>query len=225
MAPGYLYTPAALNRLRIALVVSLAVAAVALVVVFVSVSAGFRGTVTSTSSTAATTTAGAITTVEPAAPRAQAGSAAPEGFVRAKPPKEFATFAKDFASFGRDPSTQAPGRAWYPSVLPAGFAVDVVDLSEMQVGSGPLCDITYVKGEGWIGFTQGSPTMRDYEIAVVETVPWGSEKAAVTYEDPEDATSRRYIVYSVGRNLVELSGDVTFQQLKQIAAGMAVAAP
>lgn len=124
-------------------------------------------------------------------------------------PAKAATFAKNF---------KAP--VWWPTYLPAGFKLDVVDVIEYETGSGLVLDCELVSGEKAIIFTQGSPKLRDPDPATGQKVPWGTESADVMYEDPSDTTSAKYLIYNAKGTLVELGGDVPFEQLKAMAASM-----
>jgi len=109
---------------------------------------------------------------------------------------------------------------WYPKTLPKGFKIETLDVVELDKGTGLICDIMWLKGEVPIFFTQGSPTGRRYDVVSSERVPWGDETADVTRVDPSDSASPQVIVYSKGGNFAELSGEVTLDQLKAIAASM-----
>jgi hypothetical protein len=199
------------SRLRIALGVSLAVAVVAIGGAFLAIGRqGPSGNGTSPETTQAsesrTSTGSAAST----------GAKIPAGFAAVSPPKELAAFAKSFATYGE---------AWFPTSLPRGYKLDSAETSELGKGSGPLSDVLFLNGDLGISLTQGSPKLRDYEILALEKVPWGTATASVVYDDPEDTTSAKYIVYSDGKNLAELSGDVPIETLEQIAAGMVVVAP
>jgi hypothetical protein len=219
--------PTGRRRLVIALGVVLGIAVVAIAVALVMIGRSEAGKKTAeretTSTVEATASLEPTASAEPSAPPpAATGPAVPAGFAAVSPPKQFATFVKQFATTSKDPATGAPGRAWFPSSLPEGFKLDSADQSELEPGAGPFMDVLFAKGDAEIGLMQGGPKGRDYEIVAIETVAWGSEKASVMREDPEDAASPIYIVYSDGRNLAELNGDVPLATLKQIAAGMVV---
>ncbi|MDO8964538.1 MAG: hypothetical protein Q7W30_08630 [Coriobacteriia bacterium] len=141
---------------------------------------------------------------ESATDAAAPGPIAPAGW-----PVKVGTFAKKFA-----------GPTWYPVTVPKGFAVDMVDVLELEPGAGLICDVALIGGEKYIGFIQGSPKTREYPIVSVGKVPWGTETADVVHEDPEDTSSPKMIVYSKGGTLAEIAGDATFDQLKAVAAGM-----
>jgi len=110
---------------------------------------------------------------------------------------------------------------WYPKTLPAGYKVDSLDVVELEPGAGLVCDIVYMNGDKMLGFTQGSPASRDYEIVSVGKTPWGNKTADVVHEDPSDTTSAIMIVLVDGGNLAELYGDVSPAELKAVAASMA----
>jgi hypothetical protein len=124
-------------------------------------------------------------------------------------PSQVASFAKTFK-----------GPVWYPTSLTKGYKVDAIDVLELETGSGLVCDIFYLSGDKEIEFIQGSPKTREYDIASVGTVPWGTDTADVTYEDPADTSTPRMIVYSKNGTLAEISGDASFDQLKALAASM-----
>lgn len=124
-------------------------------------------------------------------------------------PSKIGTFAKNFK-----------GPVWYPKYLPKGYKVDSLDVIELEPGSGLVGDIIYMSGEKTLGFTQGSPTTRDYEIVSVGKVPWGTETADLVHEDPSDTTTPQMIVYVNGGNFAELYGDAGLAELKKVAASM-----
>lgn len=129
--------------------------------------------------------------------------------VAATYPVKVSSFAK---SFGR--------ASWYPRYLPKGFRIQALDVVELEPGSGLVCDVTYSNGAKGLEYVQGSPKTRTYDVVSAGKVTWGSEKADVVYEDPSDSRSRRIIVYNRGANLAELSGDVSFAELKAVARSM-----
>jgi len=111
--------------------------------------------------------------------------------------------------------------SWYPQYIPAGYKVDSLDIVELDKGSGLVLDIAYLNGEKVVQFTQGSPNTRDYEIpAGAVKVPWGTQTASITHQDPTDASTPIIIVYSKGGNFAELTGDVSEAELKAIAKSM-----
>ena len=112
------------------------------------------------------------------------------------------------------------GPVWYPKTTPAGWAVDSLDVVELDPGSGLVCDVIYASGEKSVEFMQGSPKTRDYDIVSVGKVAWGTQKADMVHQDPTDNTTPITIVYSKGGNFAELSGDVSLTELKAIAASM-----
>lgn len=113
------------------------------------------------------------------------------------------------------------GPVWYPGYIPKGFKIVSVDVVELEPGSGLVCDIMYTHGAKGLTFAQGSPKQRDYEIVSAGKTAWGGETADVVYEDPADKATPRMIVYGRDGNFAELSGDVSFAQLKAVAASMA----
>jgi len=151
---------------------------------------------------------------EPAPAEVPAVSALPSTPIEpsAKPtiwPAKVGAFAKNYK-----------GAAWYPKYTPASFKIDSLDVVEMEPGTGLVCDIVYTDGTKAIQFTQGSPKARAYDIVSAGKVRWGSETADIVYEDPQDKTTPRMIVYGKGGTLAELSGDVSFDELKAVAASM-----
>lgn len=156
---------------------------------------------------APSSTAGATGTVQApglAAPAAPGAKAAPTVW-----PTKIGTFARSFS-----------GPVWYPKYIPKGYKMDSLDVIEFEPGSGLVADIVYINGEKTLGFTQGSPTTRDYEIISVGKTPWGTQTADLVYEDPEDTTSPQMIVYVNGGNFAEVYGDVSIDELKKVAASM-----
>lgn len=155
----------------------------------------------------------ATTSVDPiastAADAANALAADPGPVAAAGWPAKVGSFAKSFK-----------GPAWYPKSIPKGYKAESIDIVELEPGSGLICDIVYTSGEKSIGFTQGSPKTRDYEIVSVGKVPWGAETADLVYEDPADKASAQMIVYSSGGNFAELYGDASIAELKTMAASM-----
>jgi hypothetical protein len=109
---------------------------------------------------------------------------------------------------------------WYPKSLPAGWKVDSVDVVELDVGTGLVCNIVFLKGDKGIVLTQGSPKQRSYDIVSSGRIPWGSQTADVVHQDPSDPTSPVIIVYNSGGNFAELQGDPSVSELKAIAKGM-----
>jgi len=124
-------------------------------------------------------------------------------------PAKVGAFAKSFS-----------GPVWYPKTIPKGYKSDSLDIVELEPGSGLICDIVYVNGEKSLGFTQGSPKTRDYEIVSTGKVPWGTDTADVVLEDPADPASAQMIVYNKGGNFAELYGDAGIAELKAMAANM-----
>ncbi len=116
------------------------------------------------------------------------------------------------ASFGR--------ASWYPAYVPKAYSLRSLDVMEFDPGTGLVCDAIYSNGSKGIEFVQGSPKARQYDIISAGKVPWGSGTADIVYEDPSDTTSRPTIVLNRDGNLAELSGDVSFEELKAIAASM-----
>lgn len=132
--------------------------------------------------------------------------------VAAKPawPAKVAAFAKSFKK-----------PVWYPQAVPKGFKPDSVDVVEMDPGTGLVCDVVLLRDGKVIQFTQGSPTVRAYEFVSAGKVPWGTKgKADVVRQDPADPKSPIIIVFQKDGNLAELSGDVSPEALKAIAASM-----
>jgi len=168
------------------------------------------GTVEATASLLTTAPTSAEVPTSTAADAANAlaadpGPTAPSGIWPAK----VAAFAKSFK-----------GPVWYPKAVPAGYKVESLDIVELEPGSGLICDIVYTKGESSIGFTQGSPKTRDYEIESAGKVPWGNETADLVYEDPADKSSPQIIVYLKDGNFAEIYGDASIAELKAMAASM-----
>ena len=124
-------------------------------------------------------------------------------------PKKVGTFAVNYKK-----------RTWYPSYLPKSFGVDSVDVVEFDPGTGLVCDIAFTHGSDIIDFVQGSAKARSYEIVSIAKVPWGDQQADVVHEDPGDPTTRKMIVLSNKDGLAELSGSVSFEELKSVAASM-----
>ena len=124
-------------------------------------------------------------------------------------PKKVGTFAANY----KKPT-------WYPTYLPKSFGIDSVDVVEFDPGTGLVCDIAFTHGNDIIDFTQGSAKARSYEIVSIGKVPWGDQQADVVHEDPGDPTTRKMIVLSNKDGLAELSGSVSFEELKSVAASM-----
>ena len=124
-------------------------------------------------------------------------------------PAKVGTFAKNFKK-----------PVWYPKYLPKGYKLDTLDVIEMDTKTGLVCDIVYLSGEKALVFTQGSPTDRDYDIVSAGKVAWGSDKADIMYQDPEDPASPAMIIYSKGGTFIELQGDPSLDELKKVAASM-----
>jgi hypothetical protein len=124
-------------------------------------------------------------------------------------PKKVGEFAKEFKK-----------PVWYPTFVPNGFNLDSVDVVEFDPGSGLVCSIVFTDGAKVVQFTQGSPTNRSYDLVSVAKVPWGGAIADVVHEIPADTSSPITIVYSAGGNFAELSGEVSAEDLKAIAASM-----
>jgi hypothetical protein len=113
------------------------------------------------------------------------------------------------------------GPAWYPTAVPKGYKSDSFDVVELEAGSGLICDVVFSSGDKSIGFTQGSPQTRDYQIVSVGKVPWGTFGSAdLIYEDPEDKSSPLMIVFVSGGNFAEIYGDTGIEPLKAMAASM-----
>lgn len=167
------------------------------------------GTVEATSSVEVTAPTSAEVPTSFPADAANALAAAPAPKTPTLWPQKVGAFAKSFN-----------GPVWYPKSIPKGYKIDSTDIVELEPGSGLICDIIYVSGEKSIGFTQGSPKTRDYEIVSTGKVPWGTETADVVLEDPIDPASPPMIVYNNGGNFAELYGDASLAELKAMAASM-----
>jgi hypothetical protein len=167
------------------------------------------GTVQATSSVETTVPISSQVATTSAADAANALAAQPAPKTSAIWPAKVGAFAKSFS-----------GPVWYPKAIPKGYKMDSADIVELEPGSGLICDIIYVSGEKSLGFTQGSPKTRDYEIVSAGKTPWGTETADVVFEDPADPASAQMIVYSKGGNFAELYGDATLAELKAMAASM-----
>jgi hypothetical protein len=167
------------------------------------------GTVQATSSVETTVPISSEIATTSVADAANALAAAPAPKTSTIWPAKVGAFAKSFK-----------GPVWYPKTIPKGYKVDSLDLVELEPGSGLICDIVYVSGDKSLGFTQGSPKTRDYEIVSTGKVPWGTETADVVYEDPSDPASAQMIVYNKGGNFAELYGDASLAELKAMAASM-----
>jgi len=163
----------------------------------------------------------ATSTAAPAAPVAPGGSAAPPTNY-AKPPAPAPApkapvgfWPAKVGSFSKSVSSPV----WYPKYIPKGYALDSVDVVELDPGSGLTCDAMWVKGQSSsVDFMQGSPNNRDAQISSsLGKVKWGTETADITRPDQ---SSPIVIVYSRGGNLAELQGDVSDAELKAIAASM-----
>jgi hypothetical protein len=172
---------------------------------------------TSTTPTTSTTSTATEVPVAPAVP-----DAAPESFAEATAPdptkagawwpKRVGTFAAGFK-----------GPTWYPKYLPAGYKFESLDIVEFDAGkSGLACDIIFLKGDKVLQFTQGSPKSRDYEIVSAGKAPWGTQTANIVHQDPADKSTPVMVVLKKDGNLAELSGDVSTDVLKKVAASMVV---
>jgi hypothetical protein len=111
-------------------------------------------------------------------------------------------------------------RVWYPTYIPKSFVIDSVEVIEPDPGTGLVCDLAFTRGEDYVVFTQGSEKARAYDIVSVGKVPWGDQQADVVHEDPSDTSTRKMIVLSNADGLAELSGSVSFEELKSVAASM-----
>jgi len=111
-------------------------------------------------------------------------------------------------------------RTWYPTYIPKSFAIDSVEVVELDPGTGLVCDIAFTRDKDYVVFTQGSEKARAYDIVSVGKVPWGDQQADVVHEDPSDTATRKMIVLSNADGLAELSGSVSFEELKSVAASM-----
>ncbi len=105
-----------------------------------------------------------------AADAANALAAAPAPKVKTLWPPKVGAFAKSFR-----------GPVWYPKTIPSGYKTDSIDIVELEPGSGLICDIIYVNGEKSLGFTQGSPKTRDYEIVSIGEGAVGNRDARTSY--------------------------------------------
>jgi len=159
-----------------------------------------QATLTVDSSATAESTSAAGASISPTSTQAAPGVAWPA---------KVGTFAKNFK-----------GPVWYPTYIPKGMKVDMLDVVELEPGAGLICDIVFYDGKNPMMFTQGSPKKRSYDIVSVGKVPWGSETADVVYEDPTDTTTAKMIVLSKDGVLAELSGVVDFNTLTAVAASM-----
>jgi hypothetical protein len=157
------------------------------------------------------TSAGSALSTQPAPAPGTPGAPAPAPAPKSSTlwPTKIGTFAKNFK-----------GPVWYPKYLPAGYKADSIDVVEFDPGSGLVADIVYLNGEKTLGFTQGSPATRDYEIVSIGKVAWGTAQADIVHEDPEDTTSPQMIVYNAGGNFAELYGDAGIAELTKVAASM-----
>jgi predicted small lipoprotein YifL len=165
-----------------------------------------KPTQVATESVTPTATVVATTPVTPApAPAKPAEPAAPKG----PWPAKVGTFSVKFK-----------GQVWYPTKLPAGMKVDSLDVLEFEPGSGLVCDIVFLAGENEIDYMQGSAKTREFDIVSIGKVPWGTATADVVYEDPEDTTSPKDIIYNAKGTLCELYGGSSFEELKAVAASM-----
>lgn len=149
------------------------------------------------------------TSIEPTAPAGSATSAAAPKPAAAIWPAKVGKFAK---------AVKYP--VWYPATLPKGYKLENIDIVELDKGTGLICDIVMLNGDKALLFTQGSPKERSYPIVSTQKVPWGTETASVMHVDPEDSASPLVIVYSKGGTFIELQGDPSLAELKQIAASM-----
>jgi len=161
------------------------------------------------------TSAPATSTVATTAPASKPATSAAKPKPKpaaAKPawPAKVTAFAKSFKK-----------PVWYPQAVPKGFKTDSVDVVEMDPGTGLVCDVVLLRDGKVIQFTQGSPTVRAYEFVSAGKVPWGAKgKADIVRQDPADPKSPIIIVFQKDGNLAELSGDVSPEALKAIAASM-----
>jgi hypothetical protein len=166
-----------------------------------------KETIVATSTVEATAALEATTIVPPtASTTVTPPPAVPTGPWPAKVAKSFAAKVK--------------GPAWWPKSLPSGVKMDSLDILQFEPGSGLVCDAFFIGGAIEIGFLQGSPKTREFEIVSLGKVPWGTEKADVVSEDPEDPAAPQMIVYNAKGNLAELSGGTSIEQLKAVAASM-----
>ena len=111
-------------------------------------------------------------------------------------------------------------RVWYPTYIPKSFALDSVEVVELDPGTGLVCDLAFTHGDDYVVFTQGSEKARGYDVVSVGKVPWGDQQADIVHEDPSDTATRKMIVLGNADGLAELSGSVSFEELKSVAASM-----
>jgi hypothetical protein len=131
-------------------------------------------------------------------------------------PKEFVEFAKAI----KKNWSPDPVKVWYPSYLPNGFKFKTLETTTIAEGMGPVCDVVFANGKSEIWLSQGSAVCRDYEIVPIETIPWGTDTADTMDAEVENDSKKVFIVYAGFQNLGELSGGVSNQELKKIAASM-----
>jgi len=125
-------------------------------------------------------------------------------------PAKVATFAKNYK-----------GPVWYPTGVPKAFKIDMLDVVELEPGTGLVCDIAFFDGTNVILFTQGSAKARVSDVVSIGKVPWGtSGQADIMHEDPTDTTTAKMIVFKSGDTLCELNGSVDIEVLKAVAASM-----
>ncbi len=112
------------------------------------------------------------------------------------------------------------GPVWFPKTIPTGYKVDSIDVVEFDPGSGLVCDAVWLNNGKVLELMQGAPKNRSYPITSAGKVKWGTDTADVVKQDPTSASSPVSIVYSKGGTFAELSGDLTLDQLKLVAASM-----
>ena len=146
------------------------------------------------------------------------GKPAPATSASPAAPAEFAAFARALQATSYR-SQDITGTAYWPTYVPAGFALESVETTTLGESPGPICDVVFKKGELMITLTQGSPVMRDFEITATDHVPWATGTAVVLPSDPEQGL-REWIVYDDQRNLADMGGDVPLSELRKMAASM-----
>lgn len=134
-------------------------------------------------------------------------------------PSTFTAFANDLRA--QPDSAETTGTAWYPTYVPTGFVLESIETTELDPANrtGLVCDVIFANGARKIVLSQGSPVARDYEIVDIDTVAWGSAEAW-TMDADGDPGGAQFIVYADARNLGELRGDVSIDELKKMAASM-----
>lgn len=158
----------------------------------------------------ATLTAEPTASVVPSAVASSSGASQQSKPAPTNPwPPKIAAFARTFK-----------GQVWFPTSVPKGMSIDSLDVTELEPGTGLVCDMVFYDGKNAIICTQGSPKQRTYAIVSLGKVAWGSDLADVVHEDSADTSTRKMIVYNKNGTLAELSGGVDFATLKAVAASM-----